>query len=119
MDDKQPTIQVSELNQKLESAMGTPSKQKTATQQEREAKKQERYWNSMITRKEAFQMVDRAVQAEEEKLRLIFIQAKTLTNFLVSKGLCTLEELDELSKPIVEEIYGKPPEQSNTEESEK
>lgn len=107
MSTKQPTVQV--VNEAVAEAGGIQSQtdaRKMAKQAEKQRKKDEAYMNSMITRREAMDLVKGAVAPHEERERLLFIQVKTLANLLIERGMVTREELDELSLPVVGEIYG-------------
>ena len=82
---------------------------KTQKQLDKEAKQEKLYWNSMITREEARTMVLSALGEIEDKVRMMFVSTSTIMNALLQKGLVTAEELDEISKPIVQALYGMTP----------
>lgn len=88
--------------------------QKTAKQQERERKQEERYWNSMISRSEARDIVIAMQQQQDEKLRMLFVSVSSIIQVLKDKNVCTQEELDAFAKPVIQSLYGiqdKPPEE--------
>lgn len=89
----------------------------TAKQAEKQRKQEQAYWNSMITRKEARDLVAGAVSQYEDKLRLMFIATNSLIALVKDLGLCTDEKFNELSKPFVEAMYGPAPETPEEQES--
>jgi len=96
----------------LEATMDA-SKQPTKKQQEKEQKQLQAYWNSMITRRQAYQMVQEAVASMgqmSQQLQLLMIQNRTLLEMLSEKGIATEEEINEHSKKVMESIFGPMPE---------
>lgn len=89
---------------------------KEAQKKAKEAKKQERaeqrYWQSTATKAEVFGMIESNNQKKDEILRQMYIYTRALTAVLMDKGILTEEELNEATKPIIESIYGKQPEES-------
>lgn len=77
-----------------------------AKQSEKEAKKAKKYWNTMITRKEAYELVSEALTPEHNKLSMMYIQLKTITDLLLDKDIVTKEELEKKSEAVLKEIYG-------------
>lgn len=77
----------------------------TKKQQEKREKEQKQYWNSMITRKEAYELIGQVTMREQEKLQLIYVQCRTIADILIEKGVVTEDELNELSKKVIEELF--------------
>lgn len=88
--------------------------QKSKKQIDKEADEEKRYWNTMISREECRTMILSATQHMDEKLRMLFISTSTLMNFVIQRGLATTEELDVISRPIVQQMYGMTEEEYNT-----
>jgi DNA-binding NtrC family response regulator len=88
---------------------------KTEKQLAKEKKQSEQYWNSMITRRECADMIKGAVEQEtdrisgilQERMTLLYIQIKTLSEYIKSTGV-TEEQLNEISKPIIAELFPSP-----------
>lgn len=89
-------------------------KQLSRKQQEKEQKRIDNYWNAMITRKQAYQMVQEVVAnmgQMSQQLQLLMIQNRTLLEMLSEKGIATEEEINEHSKKVMESIFGPMPEE--------
>ena len=86
----------------------TPKSEPTKSQQAKMQKAEKDYWKGMITRAEAVQMVNGAVEEEREKLRGMFILVKSVYEAIVAKGIATEEELTEFGRSVAEKLYGKP-----------
>ncbi len=78
-------------------------------QLEKQEKQAKAYWNSMITRKEAFEMVQASAQESDQRLQMLLIQNRTLLEMLQLKGIATEEEINEHSKQVIESIFGPAP----------
>lgn len=87
--------------------------------QEEAKKKHERFMNQKVSRKEVMDLVTDLEAEHTAQTRMLFVQVKTLTNLIIDKGLATLDELDELSKSVMESIYGVEEVTKATEEKEK
>ena len=96
-----------------------PEVQKTPKQIAKEKKQVEAYWNSMVTRKEAQARINQAIDDEQHKLRMMYIQLKTMTKVLIDKGLVTEEQLDAMSIGVAEELFGKPEDEPEDEPEDK
>jgi len=102
-----------ELDDKVIPPVLTPAQQK---KKEEQAKK---YWNTMITRAEAYGMVQQAVQQNvqqavnsyEDRIRMFYVTIRSLTEIMIEKNMITPEEMDTKGKAILEEIFGKPEDQ--------
>lgn len=81
-------------------------KQPSKKQLEKAAKQEKDYWNGMITRQEAKDLVVGLLAQEQEKLRMMYISVTTTLEALKQKGIVTDDELAEISKPIIEALYG-------------
>lgn len=81
---------------------------KTQKQIDKEKKAEANYWKSMITREEARTLVIEAMGQMDEKFRMLYVTTSTLMNFVLQKGLATKEELDAISRPLVQAMYGLP-----------
>jgi hypothetical protein len=108
------TGEAQSMSEAIEQAFGNEEKAPlTPKQIEKRKKAEEQYWNTMVSRKEAYQMAQNMVQQGTspiyDHVRMLFVQVTTMTNILVDKGVCTREELDEVSKPILEKLYPKQP----------
>lgn len=82
-----------------------------AKRKEKEIQKQKAYWGGMITREEARDMVIKSQEPIMEQMRTMYIQIKTLTEFVLQKGLATEDELNKIGTPIYNDIYGIPTKQ--------
>lgn len=85
---------------------------KETRQQRRARERQQSKMNSMISRKEAVDLIrdslksaDDIVKTVQEQNRLLFIQVKTLTNLVLEKGITSQEELDQIAKKAFKSIY--------------
>ena len=99
-----------ELAEKLRKDANLPSSEPTPKQLEKQRKKEAAYWNSMITRKEAFDLVTGKAAQQDEKLRMLYVTVNTLLALIQDLGMATPEKLDALAKPFVENMYGPIPE---------
>ena len=88
---------------------------------EKQAKKQEqqanKYWNTMISRKEAYEMVNQVTGELNQRLQILMVQNRTLLEILNKKGVATEEEINELSKEIIIDIFGEPTKEGEENES--
>jgi hypothetical protein len=91
----------------------------TKKQQEKREREQKQYWNSMITRKEAYEMVGQAIMREQEKLQMIYVQVRTMADLLIEKSIVTEEELNDRSKKVIEELFDANPTARDDYEKEK
>jgi hypothetical protein len=91
----------------------------TKKQQEKREKEQKQYWNSMITRAEAYEMMGQAVMREQEKLQMIYVQIRTMADVLIEKGIISEEELNERSKEVIAELFDANPTARDDYEKEK
>ena len=89
----------------------------TPKQKEKQEKQAKAYWNTMISRKEAYEMVQAGLQQTEQRLQLLLIQNRTLLEILQIKDIATEEEIKEHSKEVITSIFG-PLEDSEAVESE-
>src|SRR5690606_5351328 len=96
-------------NSERENRRDAQNAKKEAEKVKKEEQQAKKYWNTMISRGEAYQMVSEALESQNDKFRLLLIQVKTLSKVLIDNGLVTEEGLDELSKPIIKDIYGELP----------
>jgi phage terminase large subunit GpA-like protein len=96
-----------------------PNPKLTKRQQEKQEKEAKQYWNTMISRKEAYEMVGQAVMREQEKLQMIYVQIRTMADVLIEKGVLTEDELNERSKIVIEELFGANPTARDDYEKEK
>ena len=85
-----------------------------AKKQEKEDKKAKEFWNGMITRREAYEMVQDTFHQTQQQLQLLMIQNRTLLEMLGEKGVATEEEINEHSKKVMESIFGPMPEPEAT-----
>ena len=92
-------------------------KQPTAKQLEKQKKQEKAYWGGMITRQEALDLARGIAKQQDEKLRMLYISVNTLIAMVKAKGYATEDEINEFSKPFVELIYGKAPEEKEKEEA--
>lgn len=113
---KKPRIAVQDVNEAVKEAGDIPKL--TEKQRKKLEQREKQYWDSMITRREAYEMVESAVKIASQQNKLLLLQVQTLTKFLVEKGLTTMDELNELSKSVADELYGKPPELKEKEKKE-
>lgn len=95
-------------------------------QQAKKDKENEKFWNTMISRKEAFGMVNEAMNnmsvaldQQNEKINIFLIQSKTFERLLIEKGIiASEEELDAISVKVMEDLYGSNPVEEAKAESE-
>ena len=113
---KKPRIAVQDVNEAVKEAGDIPKL--TEKQRKKLEQREKQYWDSMITRREAYEMVESAVKIASQQNKLLLLQVQTLTKFLVEKRLTTMDELNELSKSVADELYGKPPELEEKEKKE-
>jgi len=106
--EKKPKVTVEAVNEVVKEAGDMPKL--TEKQRKKLEQRQKQYWNSMITRAEAFDMVENAVRVSTQQNKLLSVQVKALTKFIIDKGLGTEEELNEIAKQVMDELYGPPPE---------
>lgn len=83
-----------------------PLSKKEAEKAKKEEQQAKKYWNTMISRREAYEMVTEALESQNDKFRLMLVQIQTLSQLLISKEITTEDDLNELSKPILAQIYG-------------
>jgi len=75
----------------------------------KEEQREKQHMNSMITRGEAYQALQKiydALMEDRKRIEISFIQVQTLIEVLVEKELTTNEDLDKRSIPYVEKMYG-------------
>jgi hypothetical protein len=105
---KKPKVTVEAVNEVVKEAGDMPKL--TEKQRKKLEQREKQYWKSMITRAEAYEMVESAVRVATQQNKLLLVQVRTLTEFILEKGLGTKEELNQISKRIMDEMYGPPPE---------
>jgi hypothetical protein len=88
--------------------MGTYGKQDAAITRRmvKEQEKERQYWNSMIKRSEARDLVLAATRNSDEKMRLLYVSTNTMLAALKDKGILTEEEFNTYAKPFMEQMYG-------------
>lgn len=86
-----------------ETGLTSPDLSKRA---EKQRKKEESYWRSMISRKEAFELVSGTAAQQDEKMRMLYVTVNTLLALVKDLGLADQNKLDALAKPFVELMYG-------------
>lgn len=86
--------------------MTEQEKRALAKQQEKEEKKAKEFWNGMITRKEAYEMVQDTYAQMQQQLQLLMIQNRTLLEMFTKKGIATEQEINDHSKEVMESIFG-------------
>lgn len=96
----------------LEKARAEKQEQKRKEKEEKAAKE---YWGTMISRREAYEMFDEGFKIFKQNLTLADIKVATLAKLLVDKGVMTMEEIEEYSKKMVEEVFGPIPEEPKPE----
>jgi len=78
-------------------------------QVEKQRKKEERYWNTMISRKEAKNMVEETLEANLqgtlEKLQALYVQIRAVQEILIKTNVTTVDELNNKAKEIIEELF--------------
>lgn len=111
-DKSKPQMTVEQLNEKVAEAGNMKKTKKQLEKEERDAK---RYWNSMITRREAYEEIQQAIEPLSQQMQLLFVQNRTLIELIEKKGIATVDEINEFSKTVLESIFGTPP----TDEKEK
>src|SRR5690606_554319 len=89
---------------------------KTVRQREKEEQKAKEYWNTMISRREAYEMVQETYANLAQQFQLLMVQNTTLLEILAEKGVATAEEINEHSKVVIESMFGPVPTEP-TEES--
>lgn len=77
---------------------------------QKEEKKRQQYLNSMITRKEAFEMLEYQRQNFDMQLAVIYVQVKTLSDLLIKHNITTVEELEATSAEVMNEMQNVNPE---------
>ena len=102
-----PQVTVEDVNAAVAEAGDVPVL--TEKQKKRREQQEKQFWNGMVTRKEASEQMNMVATDLHNKLSLMFIQVRTMTKVLIEKGIITEEELNELSKSVVTEIYGEAP----------
>jgi hypothetical protein len=100
-------VTVAQVNETVQEAGDMPKL--TAKQVEKLEAKKQREWNKMISRKEAYEMLEKAFVDSDQRMQMLFIQNRTLTELIINKGIATEEEINELSKTVIESIFGTPP----------
>ncbi|MNC60006.1 hypothetical protein D3C75_1098550 [compost metagenome] len=88
-----------------QSAGLTVSKE-TTKKWEKEQKREQRYLNTMISRREAMELVQGAMTQADERMRMLFISVNAIMSGLKDKGLITEQELNEYSRPFISQMYG-------------
>lgn len=91
----------------------------TKKQQEKQEKESKKYWGTMISRKEAYEMVGQAIMREQEKLQMIYVQVRTMADLIIEKGIVTEAELNDRSKAVIEELFDANPTARDDYEKEK
>lgn len=110
--ENKPQVSVQEVNEAVSEAGNVPLSKKQQEKQEKQAKA---YWNTMISRKEAYEMVQAAVEPLSQQMQLLFVQNRTLLELLDKKGIATEQEINDASREVLISIFGEPP----TDEKEK
>jgi hypothetical protein len=115
------TVTVEQVNEVVKEAGGidNPNPPLSKKQQEKQEKEAKRYWSTMISRKEAYEMVQTALQETDQRMQMLFVQNRTLIELIEKKGIATLDEINELSKSVIESIFGTPPVDGQEEQKEK
>ena len=98
-------------NSPANAPMGTYGKQDAAITRRmvKEQEKERQYWNSMIKRSEARDLVLAATRNSDEKMRLLYVSTNTMLAALKDKGILTEEEFNTYAKPFMEQMYGVSP----------
>ncbi|MMZ43644.1 hypothetical protein D1872_52090 [compost metagenome] len=109
-------MKAEQLAQALNKEMGMEAPKLSPKQAEKKRKQEENYWNGMISRKEAFQLVKGATAQQDEKLRTLYIVTNTLLALVKDLGLADQSKLDDLSRRFVEQMYGPASEEDGTTE---
>jgi hypothetical protein len=108
-----------EIEQVQEEVQEEQNPKLTKKQQEKQEKDAKKYWNTMISRKEAYEMVGQAVMREQEKFQMLYVQCRTIADLLIAKEVVTEEELNDLSKKVIEELFDANPTPRDDYEKEK
>lgn len=101
--------------EKVEYTTGNPTPEQVAElrkatkAREKEEAEAKKYWNTMITRKEAYQMVQETYGNLIQQQQLLMVQNTTLLEILAQKGVATAEEINEHSKKVIESMFGPVP----------
>lgn len=79
-----------------------PNQEKKLTKQQ---KKEQEYWKSMIPRYEAYKMAEALAKEQCAQVAMASTLAITaLREILVRKGICTHEDIEEISKEMMEKL---------------
>lgn len=95
-----------DLAENLAKEAGIQQSTLTPKQLEKKRKQEEAYWNKMISRREAFDLMQGMVASQNDKLRRLYIVTNTLLSVIKETGLATQDQLDEYAKPFIELMYG-------------
>ena len=89
------------------------SESMTLKELNRQNKKQEKldkqrrdYWNGMITRQEAKQLVDKALERQVQKMRVLYVANQAILDLLMDKNILTKDEIVQKNSEIIRQIYG-------------
>lgn len=72
-------------------------------------KQRQDHLNSMVTRREVYEMFQElrtALEMQERNIQLLHVQNMTILELGIQKGLFTKEEADDLSKEVAQRVYG-------------
>lgn len=111
--EQKPTISVSTKEQVNAAVAEAGGLEKSAVDPKvaaRLQKKQEarakQHWNGVPTRAEVYSLMQETVGQSDERMRVLYVTVRSLSDVLISKGLVTKEELEKRSREIMIELYG-------------
>lgn len=102
-------------NKEAQEQKNVQDQRKATREKEAQEKRDKQFWDSLITRKEAYELssnVSNNVVMEhmsrlEDRLRILYVSIRTISDLLVEKGILTDEDIKAKGRAIMEEIYGK------------
>lgn len=99
----EPNSQAKEILSQVDTVK---QKRKEAKERAKEEAKAKEYWNTMITRREAYEMVQETYANLAQQFQLLMVQNTTLLEIMSIKGVATAEEINEHSKQVIESMFG-------------
>jgi len=97
---------VTDVNKVVAEAGDIPNPVLTEKQKAKAERDAKNYWNGMITRKEAREKIQEAVDPFRQQAQMLMVQNLSLLGILSEKGIATEEEINNYSIKVMEDIYG-------------
>jgi len=97
---------VADVNKVVAEAGDIPNPVLTDKQKAKQERDAKNYWNGMITRREAHEKIQEAIDPFRQQAQMLMVQNLSLLGILSEKGIATEEEINNYSIGVMKEIYG-------------